>query len=309
MGQHAQIGLVAVTSCDEYARGVIKKHELTRVDKENDRVRHMESLNAQTGPAFLVYPADAQLRDCLAAEATFPPAIDFVATDGIRHTSWPVRSDASQRLITDRFRSMPALYIADGHHRTAAALRVWQARGGKGASANFLSVLFPHDQVQILPYHRILKDLSGVSPAHVLTRLETSCTIQKTGLSRPDRPREMAFYVDHAWYTLQFRPGLAPAKDPMENLDVTLLQKHILGPVFGIEDPRTSSRIDFVGGIRGTTELERLVNSGEYACAFSMFPTRVEDLMHVADAGGIMPPKSTWFEPKLRDGMFCHLLG
>jgi uncharacterized protein (DUF1015 family) len=207
------------------------------------------------------------------------------------------------------FAKVPALYIADGHHRSAAAARVYQARRNNPNAAWFLAVLFPHNQMQILPYNRVLKDLSGMTGAQVLEKLVGVFVLQKnSGKAQPARQHELGFFLDGAWHTLTFREHFARTKDPIEKLDVTLLQKFVLAPIFGIDDPRTSKRINFVGGIRGTGELEKLVRSGDYACAFSLFPTKIEDLMTIADAGGIMPPKSTWFEPKLRDAMFCHML-
>jgi len=312
MGSHSQTGLVAVASCEDYLRSTIKKHELTRPDKEDDRVRHIETLGSQTGPVFLVYRAQTAIDAWIAERTPEIPAIDFTAADGIRHTAWVIERD-HEFLITE-FSRLPALYIADGHHRCAAAARVFRARKGAGESGFFLSVMFPHNQVQILPYNRVLKDLNGMSPAQLLEKLDGVFILEsspssehKTGPA-PSRKHELSLYLAGAWHTLHFRPRFAATTDPIEKLDVTLLQKYVLDPIFGIDDPRTSKRINFVGGIRGTAELEKLVNSGEYACAFSMFPTSIEDLMTVADAGGIMPPKSTWFEPKLRDAMFCHMI-
>jgi len=308
MGQHTQVGLVAAASCQEYLDGVIKKHELTRPDKEDDRVRHIETLQAQTGPVFLVYPAVAAL-DALAARVSAgKPDVDFTAVDGVRHTSWAVLDAAAIAAIEAEFDRVSVLYIADGHHRSAAAGRVFQARKGAGQSGRFLAVIFPHHQTQILPYHRVLKDGNGHTPEQLLKMLDAICIVQEPGRPSPTRKHELGFYLAGRWRTLSFRPQFATTTDPVEKLDVTLLQKYVLAPIFGIDDPRTSKRIHFVGGIRGPGELEKLVNSGEYACAFSLFPTRIEDLMTIADAGGIMPPKSTWFEPKLRDGMFCHML-
>lgn len=308
MGQHSQLGLAAAASCEDYLKGVIKKHELTRIDKEDDRVRHIETLNSQTGPVFLIYRAVRELDDLFARKSGGKSAIDFTATDGVRHTSWVLSEPGDISFIESAFDRMNALYIADGHHRSAAAARVFQSRKGAGESGRFLAVIFPHDQMQILPYNRVLKDLNGLSTGTLVQRLESIFIIEETGKSKPSRKQELGFYCEGHWRTLTFRPPFAAAKDPVEELDVTLLQKHVLAPIFGIDDPRTSKRINFVGGIRGTTELEKLVQSGEYACAFSMFPTSVEDLMSIADAGGIMPPKSTWFEPKLRDAMFCHMI-
>ena len=226
----------------------------------------------------------------------------------MRHTAWAIADDATLAGIETEFASIQALYIADGHHRCAAAARVFQSRKGVGHSARFLAVIFPHDQVQILPYNRVLKDLNGLTPQALLQKLDAVFVLKDAGAPQPSRKHELGFFLGGDWRTLYFRPQFAAARDSLEKLDVTLLQKFVLAPLFGIDDPRTSHRVHFVGGIRGTAELEKLVNSGEYACAFSLFPTSIEDLMNIADAGGIMPPKSTWFEPKLRDAMFCHML-
>lgn len=308
MSGHSQTGLVAAASCEDYLKNSIKKHELTRPDKEDDRVRHIESLDSQTGPVFLVYPTDKPLADFLARKTAEKPHVDFTASDGVRHTSWTIEDPAEIRFVENEFALMPSLYIADGHHRSAAAARIFQSRRGAGNSGFFLSVIFPHDQVQILPYNRALKNLNGLTPAQMLKKLDGVFVIRTPGLARPARKHELGFYINKQWHTLAFRPRFAATTDPIEKLDVTLLQKYVLAPLFGIDDPRTSKRIQFVGGIRGTSELEKLVDVDHCACAFSMFPTSIEDLMAIADAGGIMPPKSTWFEPKLRDGMFCHMI-
>ncbi len=324
MGNHTQVGLVACASCREYLDGTIKKHELTRLDKEDDRVRHIESLNAQTGPVFLVYPANQKIDALIAAELKAPPAVDFTAPDGIRHTSWTIgirsssATDTVNQTLQGLFASIHAFYIADGHHRCAAAARIYEKQKTSptpGSLANesafFLSVIFPHNQVQILPYNRVLKDLHGISSEQLLRKLDGVFLIQHPGSSpgaSPGQKHELGLYLAGQWHRLHFRPRFVATSDPVEKLDVTLLQKYVLEPIFDIEDPRTSKRINFVGGIRGTAELEKLVDAGEYACAFSMFPTSIEDLMAIADRGGLMPPKSTWFEPKLRDAMFCHLL-
>ena len=308
MGNHTQIGLVAAADCAEYLAGIIKKHEFTRPDKEDDRVRHIETLNSQTGPVFLTYRAVAELDALFARLVKGTPAVDFTAKDGVRHTAWVVAEAADQAFIEQAFAQIPYLYIADGHHRSAAAGRIFQSRKGAGQSGRFLTVIFPHNQMQILPYNRVLKDLNGLTPDALLERLAEVFAIKGPGQPLPAGKHELGFYLQRHWYTLTFLPELTATQDPIEQLDVTLLQKHVLAPLFKIEDPRTSTRINFVGGIRGTAELEKLVDSGEYACAFSMFPTSIEDLMSIADAGGIMPPKSTWFEPKLRDAMFCHMI-
>ncbi|SPE52244.1 conserved hypothetical protein [Verrucomicrobia bacterium] len=308
MDGHCQTGLVAVASCQEYREGLIKKHELTRPEKEDDRVRHIEALNSQTGPVFLVYRATPAMTEFTAKASALAPDSDFTATDGVRHSSWRLADAESLRFIQAEFGRLPALYIADGHHRCAAAARVFERREGAGQRAFFLSVIFPDDQVQILPYNRVLKDLNGMEPRRLLEKLDGVFICKANGAPVPTRKHELGLYLAGQWHTLTFRPRFAATSDPIERLDVTLLQKYVLDPIFGITDPRTSTRISFVGGIRGTAELEKVVQSGQYACAFSLFPTGIEDLMAVADAGGLMPPKSTWFEPKLRDGMFCHQL-
>jgi len=326
MGKHSQVGLVAAASCEEYLAGVIKKHEFTRPDKEDDRVRHIESLDSQTGPVFLTYRAQAALDEFVAKKTAAPPTIDFTGNDGVRHSSWNVSDAHGIKFIEEQFAKIPALYIADGHHRSAAAARVYSKRRSSGResaqtdqsrltsaatndhSGQFLSVIFPHNQMQILPYNRVLKDFNGHTPQEIIAKLEKVFETIRAGQATPTRKHELGLFIDGRWHRLNFKQDFTMVRDPIEKLDVTLLQKHILAPIFGIDDPRTSKRINFVGGIRGTGELEKLVNSGEYVCAFSMFPTSIEDLMTIADAGGIMPPKSTWFEPKLRDAMFCHMI-
>jgi uncharacterized protein (DUF1015 family) len=271
-------------------------------------VRHIETLDAQTGPVFLVYRAVPKLDEMAAAHTAQTPDTDFTAADGVRHTSWTVRDPAALAAISAAFAAMPSLYIADGHHRSAAAGRVFQSRHGAGGSAWFLSVIFPHNQLQILPYNRVLKSLPGPDSVQLIKRLQSIFQISSGGGDQPAAKHELGLYANGQWHTLRFRPELTSGQTAFESLDVALLQKHVLAPIFGIADPRTSKEIQFVGGIRGAAELEKLVNSKEYACAFSLFPTGIEDLMAIADAGGVMPPKSTWFEPKLRDAMFCHLI-
>ena len=309
MGAHTQVGIVAVASCEEYLKGIVKKHELTRPDKEDDRVRHIETLSSQTGPVFLTYRATVAIDAFVNRKLEELPDVDFTAPDGVRHSSWVVGDGGSIDAIEREFAKIPALYIADGHHRSAAAARVYQSRRSNPNAGWFLSVIFPHNQMQILPYNRVLKDLNGLTTAQLLEKLDGVFVIQKnSGAAKPKQKHFLGLFLEGAWHTLTFREHFARTSDPIEKLDVTLLQKYVLDPIFGIDDPRTSKRINFVGGIRGTAELEKLVKSGEYACAFSMFPTSIEDLMSIADAGGIMPPKSTWFEPKLRDAMFCHMI-
>jgi uncharacterized protein (DUF1015 family) len=316
MGRHSQVGLAAAASCEECLRGVIKKHELTRPDKEDDRLRHIESLQSQTGPVFLVYRAAQAIDQLVASKTAQPPEIDFTAVDGVRHSAWVVAEAPAVRALGAAFARIPCFYIADGHHRCAAAARLYQSRQARRStlpagdeSPYFLSVIFPHDQVRILPYNRVVKDLNGLSPGQLLEKLGRVFVLEPGGPASPARKHQVALWLEGQWHSLSFRPRFAAASGPIEQLDAALLQKHVLEPIFGIADPRTSKRLNFVGGGRGTGELENLVCSGQYACAFSMFPTGIEDLMTVADAGGLMPPKSTWFEPKLRDGLFCHIIG
>jgi uncharacterized protein (DUF1015 family) len=307
MGKHTQVGLVAAASCQEYLKNIIKKHELTRPDKEDDRVRHIETLNSQTGPVFLTYRAVADFDAFVAKKISEKPAIDLTAKDGVRHTSWTLSKAEDIRFVEAQFAKIPCLYIADGHHRSAAAARVFQSRKGAGDSTTFLAVIFPHNQMQILPYNRVLKDFNSLTTEQLQKKLKVVFSI-KGGSPSPKAKHEFGFYFQGKWSTLTLKAMFTAAKDPIEGLDVTILQKQVLAPIFGIDDPRTSNRINFVGGIRGTAELEKLVDRGDYGCAFSLFPTSIEDLMTIADAGGIMPPKSTWFEPKLRDAMFCHMI-
>jgi uncharacterized protein (DUF1015 family) len=313
MGQHAQTGLVAAASCQDYLDNIVKKHELTRPDKEDDRVRHIETLDSQTGPVFLVCRAVKAVDDLVTRVTAQAPDTDFTAADGVRHSAWAVRGAEQIELVQRTFARIPHLYIADGHHRCAAAARVFKARQGAGESGFFLSVIFPDNQVRILPYNRVLKDLNGLTAAGLLEKLKGVFEIKSPAVmdrrhSDPVAKNDLGLYLEGRWHGLRFRPELAAARDAVSGLDVTLLQEHVLAPIFGIDNPRTSQRVNFVGGIRGADELEKLVNTKEYACAFAMFPTGIGDLMAIADAGGIMPPKSTWFEPKLRDAMFCHLL-
>lgn len=308
LGAHAQTGLVAVASCEDYQQNRIKKHELTRADKELDRTRHVEVLNAQTGPAFLVYRRDDRLESIVSAVASQAPEIDFQAPDGVRHSTWKISQSDLIGQIQAIFESIPSLYIADGHHRTAAALRVSEMRQARGPSAFFLSVIFPHHPLQILPYNRVIKDLNGHSPSSILTRLQGLGEIQPVPPFTPLRQHEVAFHILDKSYRLRFGPNLLDRENPVERLDVALLQKHVLSPIFDIQDPRTNQRIQFIGGLKGHEEVQRRVIQGEFACGFALYPTTIEDLMTIADAGQIMPPKSTWFEPKLRDGLFTHLL-
>jgi len=308
MGKHAQVGLVAAASCEEYLANIIKKHELTRVDKEDDRVRHIEALNSQTGPVFLTYRASENFDAFVTKKISETPAVDFTGADGVRHTSWTISNAEEIKFVEEQFAQIPALYIADGHHRSAAAGRVFKSRNGAGHSGQFLAVIFPHNQMQILPYNRVLKDLNSLTPGELISKLEKVFETIRAGEATPKGKHQLGLFIEGKWHRLTFKREFIMGKNLIDGLDVTLLQQLVLAPIFGIDDPRTSKKINFVGGIRGTAELEKLVISGEYACAFSMFPTSIEDLMQIADAGGIMPPKSTWFEPKLRDAMFCHMI-
>ena len=306
MGSHSQLGLVAVASCAEYDDNTIRKHEFTRPDKENDRVSHLEALDAQTGPVFLTYSADKELDNLFNRLTEGNPNVDFTATDGVQHTSWTVTSSEDTSFIDKKFSGIQNLYIADGHHRSAAASRVNQSRSGAGNSGLFLTVIFPHDQMQILPYNRVVRDLNGLSLEEIHISLGKVFEIELNGRSEPLNKHEIGLYINGQWKTLRPKSSIIDSSDPIKQLDVSILQDHILAPIFGIEDPRVSKRIAFVGGIRGVRELEKQVDSKEFECAFSLFPTSIKDLMSIADGGGIMPPKSTWFEPKLRDGMFSH---
>jgi len=307
MGPHEQTGIAACFSLDDYDTDIIKKHERTRRDKEDDRTRHMLAIGAQTGPVFLTYRAAPHVSDLVDQTVGTEPLFDFMASDHIGHTVWKVR-DGDRNRFVDAFAAVPALYIADGHHRAASAARARKQKrstAGAGEWDTFLGVAFPHDQVQILAYNRIIKDLAGASPASVLSRLRERFVIT-SGPSRPVRRGDVSMYLDGVWYTIELGEP-SPSGPIAGRLDVDLLQELILGPVLGIGDVRTDKRIDFVGGARGTEFLEQSVSSGGAAVAFSLYPVSVDDLMAISDAGGIMPPKSTWFEPKLRDGLLSHV--
>ncbi len=306
MGDHSQIGLVALAECAQYESGEIKKHELTRPIKEDDRVRHMEALNSQTGLVFLTYRAVGAIDEFVAKRAEAKPDYDFTAVDGVRHTAWTVVDDDEISFVRDAFADVEALYIADGHHRSAAAARVSKARNGSGGSDGFITVIFPDHQMRILAYNRVVKTLNGLSQGEFLCKLDE--VFEFVGERQPQAKNEVALYLGGQWRCLRFKADYAVGNTAEDSLDVALLQRHVLTPFLGIDDPRTSSCIDFVGGIRGSLELEKRVDENGWACAFSMHPTSIGDLLAVADGGGLMPPKSTWFEPKLRDGLFCHNL-
>jgi uncharacterized protein (DUF1015 family) len=316
MGEHEQIGLVACCSVDEYDQDIIRKHERTRRDKEDDRTRHILTLRAQTGPVFLTYRPSRNV-DMMVMETTMADAIfNFTAEDGVEHTIWRV-PDAVR--FVQAFRDVPFLYIADGHHRAASASRAraqLQAQNpghdGDEEYNFFLTVLFPSDQLQILAYNRVVKDLNDMSPEEFLSAVKKAFCVDEEGTQMPAARGQFSMYLGGRWYKLlldkDMAAGTSDAKDPTALLDVTLLQDHLLDPILGVKDVRTDKRIDFVGGIRGTEELEKLVDDGRAAVAFSMYPTTIEDLLRVSDAGGVMPPKSTWFEPKLRDALLIHTI-
>lgn len=311
MGGQAQTGIVACCSVDEYDRDIIRKHERTRRDKEDDRTRHILVLRAQTGPVFLTYRAQEKI-DSLVAEALAanPPLYDFVANDDIHHTIWRV---PTYDPLVEAFKEVPYLYIADGHHRAASAsrARVELKDQGFGFIGNeeynfFQCVLFPDNQLRILPYNRIVRDLNGLSQVDFLAAIKESFAITQNASPSPAQRNRWSMYLDGRWLGLELREPAKKSSGVVESLDVSILQERLLDPILGIKDVRTDKRIDFVGGIRGTEELERLVKEGKAAVAFSLYPTTIDDLLKVSDAGQIMPPKSTWFEPKLRDGLLSH---
>lgn len=313
MNGRTQYGLVAAVSAQEYDDGVIRKHELTRKDKEADRTRHVDTLSATTGPVFLTYPDQPEMDARVQALAQKAPAYQFTTPDGIGHSFWVMDDDKDIAAVTKIFERLPVLYIADGHHRSASAAAV--ARKRKAANQHhtgqesynfFLAVIFPSNQLYIMDYNRLVKDLNGLDKAQFLEKVHEKFEVEKTGQPRPGARHQFGMYLDGEWYTLRAKDGSFDAQDPVAALDVSILQNNLLAPVLGIGDPRTDKRINFVGGIRGLGELEKRVNSGEYQVAFSMFPTSIEELMKVADAHLIMPPKSTWFEPKLRSGLVTY---
>lgn len=304
---HAETGFAAVASLAAYADNRIRRHELTTPAKEDDRVRQIEAVNAQTGPVMLAYPAAPRIDAVLAEAAAGAAAVDVTADDGVRHQLWVIADTTVIAALTQAVDALPALYIADGHHRSAAALRVAQSRG-TAAHGTFLAVLLPAQQMTILDYNRVLRDLNGHSPEALLARLGERYEVAPSqGAVRPQAPGELGLYLAGHWYRLNLREAVQSA-DPVARLPITQLTANVIAPIFGIADQRTDPRIGFVGGARGLEELERLVSSGEMAAAFALYPTQMSDLMAVADAGEIMPPKSTWFEPKLADGMVSHVL-
>ena len=315
MDGRSQTGIVACSSIDDYVNGVVKKHENTREDKELDRIRHVDTVNAQTGPIFLTYRQNEILKAIVAEEKAKPVLYDFVSDDGIRHRVWKIDDQAQTAAIEAAFAAIPATYIADGHHRAASAVKVGLKRRAENPGYTgeepfnyFLSVLFPDEELMILPYNRVVKDLNGMNREQFFEAVKGKFELEEIG-KEPYAPAEkgtFGMYLDNTWYALKVLPQYRSA-DPVKGLDVSILQDQLLGPGLGIGDPRTDKRIDFIGGIRGLKELERRVRE-DMEIAFSMYPTSIEELLAVADAGLLMPPKSTWFEPKLRSGLFIHKL-
>ena len=310
MGSRVQTGLVGCVHIDDYEQDVIRKHEKTRQDKEDDRTRHVLTLEAHAEPVFLTYRGRPRIERLSEAMVATPPVHDFTASDGVRHTVWRI-GDPSPWL--EAFREVPHAYVADGHHRSASAWRAGKERRAANPRHRgdeeynwFLAVLFPAEQLTIMPYNRVVRDLGGKSSAEVLQALRKVGRVAQTDDPHPPRPGTFCVYLAKAWYRVDLPEQSIDRSDPIGSLDVSLLQDQVLGPILGVGDPRTDKRIDFVGGIRGTAELERRVDSGEMAIGFSLYPTTVDQLMAVSDAGAIMPPKSTWFEPKLRSGLFVH---
>jgi uncharacterized protein (DUF1015 family) len=314
MGDQVQTGIVGLISAAEYDAGKIKKHELTRKDKEEDRIRHVDTVNAQTGPVFISYMARPRINAIVKKIVAGNPEYNFTAEDGIIHTAWVVADVGQIEQIKKEFLQVDALYIADGHHRAAAAATVARKRrkldnaaGSINESDMVLAVLFPHNQLKVMDYNRAVKDLNGLTPEKYLEKITASFTVNKNFAAKsPQKLHDFGMYLGGCWYKLTIKDGMYDVKDPVANLDAAILQDHLLAPVLGINDPRTDDRIKFIGGIRGMAELEKLVDKDGFAVAFSLYPTTMEQIMHVADAGAIMPPKSTWFEPKLRSGMFVH---
>lgn len=315
MEGRAQTGIVACASVDDYSCGVIARHENTREEKEQDRICHVDVTNAHTGPIFLAYRSQEELNGLVALEKKKTPLYDFISEDGICHRVWKIEDPQKSEEIHRIFSGIPRVYIADGHHRAASAVKVAAMRREANPSWTgneefnyFLSVLFPDDQLMIMPYNRVVQDLNGLTREEFLKKTERYFVVTERGRKAfsPEQKGQVGMYLDGSWYQLDARPEIC-TDDPVEGLDVSILQDRILGPLLGIGDPRTDSRIRFVGGIRGLSELERLVDSGA-AVAFSMYPTSIRELFEVADAGLLMPPKSTWFEPKLRSGLFIHAI-
>ena len=312
MNGKSQYGLVCGSSVDDYDNGLIKKHEFTRPEKEQDRINHIKTTGAQTGNVFLAYKNVAEIDNLVTKWTTEKnPQYDFTADDNVQHSIWIVSDDTTIDNITNYFKTLvPCTYIADGHHRAASAAKVRNELGNL-ATENadyFLTTLFPSNQLHIMDYNRVIKDLNGLTATDLLKKLEEKFSIEKKDKAyRPEALHDFGLYVDGQWYKLTSKPGTY-AEDPIGILDISILQENVLGPLLGIMDQRTDKRIDFVGGIRGLEELEKRVNSGEMELAISLYPVSIEQLFNVADSGNVMPPKSTWFEPKLRDGLLTHLI-
>lgn len=314
MNGREQIGLVVCTSIDEYLNNTIKKHEFTRADKEQDRINHVDYCNANTGPIFLTYKNQKTIDQIISKEIEKAPIYDFTSEDKVEHKVWLIDEDNVINDLVEQFKNVPSLYIADGHHRNASAVKVGLKRRGEGeydknAEFNYyLSVLFPADQLHIMDYNRLVKDLNGLTKDEFLDKIQENFTVTEAdGQYKPDTIHTFGMYLDKKWYKLQAKDGII-ATDSVGCLDVSILQNSLLTPVLGIGDPRTDKRIDFVGGIRGLGELVKRVDSGEMTVAFAMYPTSMTQLMNIADDNKVMPPKSTWFEPKLRSGIFIHKL-
>ncbi len=306
MGGHRQVGLVACASVDEYQRDLVKKHEKTRPDKEDDRTRHIDALGAHDEPVFLTYRAVPEIDATVGEVTRGAPEYDLTTADGVEHRLWVVPAAAGRR-IEELFRAVPALYVADGHHRSAAAARVHALRRGRpGEHDVFMAVVFPHDQMQILAYNRLVRDPRRRAPAELLAELQATMDVEPASEPAPTHPLAFGVYLGGRWYHAHVRPGTFNAADPVASLDCSIAQDQILEPIFGISDPRRDRNVDFVGGIRGAAELERRVSDEGWSMALHLFPTRIEQLLAVSDAGLLMPPKSTWFEPKLRSGLFVH---
>lgn len=307
-GDHLQTGLVFGASVAAYDINRVRKHEFTRPVKEDDRVRQITALNAQTGPVLLTYRADDAVKAIIDEVAAGEPLYDLIADDGIGHALWILDDDARIEQLNQIFDATDALYIADGHHRSASASRVAKENSNESAQY-FLSVAFAHDEMKILDYNRVVRDLNGLSVDELLAQVAASFDLEMSSEAvRPSRPTQFGMYLNGQWYRLDVHPERVPSDDPVASLDVSLLQNNLIKPLLGISDPRRDDRIDFVGGMRGLGELEKRVDSGEMAVAFSLYPTTMEALMDVADANEVMPPKSTWFEPKLADGLVSHVL-
>ncbi len=318
MDQRAQTGIVAAAAVDDYVSGVIKKHENTRADKEQDRINHVDTLSAQTGPIFLAYRKNDAISAVVSKIKATTPVVSFVSSDGIGHRVWIISDDSDISAVNNAFSGISEIYIADGHHRAASAVKVGlkrrqeeqEKKGSYDPNAEynfFLSVLFPENELMILPYNRVVKDLNGMTEDEFVDRISGIFEVESVGTTpvTPGKKGQFGMFLDDKWYSLKARPEILDDSDPVKSLDVSVLQDNVLNPMLGIEDPKTDKRIDFVGGIRGLEELERRVHT-DMKVAFSMYPTSIGELFDVASAGLLMPPKSTWFEPKLRSGLFIH---